>query len=195
MAWFVSRRNCPSFLTANTVAGPLDNSHRSGRAAGDHQDPPTTLLLPRRTAHPTRRAASLCICPSVGPGKPSSVAPWHGCERFHSQPDGTAGVNADGGLTHSPDYPTASQTRARLVPERLWPHATLTTSPSTATAGRQHPLCAATAPFTQPNLLGSSPHVSFPCLLPLVCPTWLHPFGGFGVSGKAKPCSRSTRFW
>ena len=22
MAWFVSRRNCPSFLTANTVAGP-----------------------------------------------------------------------------------------------------------------------------------------------------------------------------
>ena len=24
MAWFVSRRNCPSFLTANTVAGLLD---------------------------------------------------------------------------------------------------------------------------------------------------------------------------
>ena len=24
MAWFVSRRNCPSFLTANTIAGPLD---------------------------------------------------------------------------------------------------------------------------------------------------------------------------
>ena len=23
MAWFVSRRNCPSCLTANTVAGPI----------------------------------------------------------------------------------------------------------------------------------------------------------------------------
>ena len=31
--------------------GSLDGAHRSGRAAGDHQDPPTTLLLPRRTAH------------------------------------------------------------------------------------------------------------------------------------------------
>ena len=54
-------------------------------------------------------------------------------------------------------------TRARLVPERLLLHATLTIPPSIATAGRHHPLCAATAPRTQPNLLGSSPHVSFPC--------------------------------
>ena len=52
MAWFVSRRNCPSFLTANTVAGPLDGAARSGRATGDHQDPPAALLLYRRTAHP-----------------------------------------------------------------------------------------------------------------------------------------------
>ena len=43
--------------------------------------------------------------------------------------DGTAGVNADGDLTHSPDYPTASQTCARLVPERLLLHTTLTISP------------------------------------------------------------------
>ena len=51
MAWFVSRRNCPSFLTANTVAGPLDGAHRSGPTGGDHQDPPAALLLPRRTPH------------------------------------------------------------------------------------------------------------------------------------------------
>ena len=38
-----------------------------------------------------RRHASLCIFPSAGPGKPSSVAPWLDCEQFHSQPDGTAG--------------------------------------------------------------------------------------------------------
>ena len=31
--------------------GPLDNSHRSGPAGGDHQDPPAAVLLPRRTAH------------------------------------------------------------------------------------------------------------------------------------------------
>ena len=35
-----------------------------------------------------QRAALPCICPSAGLGKPSSLAPWHGCERFHSQPDG-----------------------------------------------------------------------------------------------------------
>ena len=84
-------------------------------------------------------------------------------------------------LTHPPNYPTASQIRARSVPERLLLHAALTVSPPTATADRQHPLGVATAPCTQPNLLGSSPHVSFPCLSSLVCPTWLHPFGGFGI--------------
>ena len=37
---------------------------------------------------PARRAASLCISPGAGPGKPSSAAPWPGCKPFHSQPDG-----------------------------------------------------------------------------------------------------------
>ena len=32
--------------------GALDRPHRSGRAGGDHQDPPAALLFPRRTAHP-----------------------------------------------------------------------------------------------------------------------------------------------
>ena len=32
--------------------GSLDRAARSGRAGGDHQDPPTTVLLYRRTAHP-----------------------------------------------------------------------------------------------------------------------------------------------
>ena len=31
--------------------GPLDGAHRSGRAGGDHQNPPAAVLLPRRTAH------------------------------------------------------------------------------------------------------------------------------------------------
>ena len=54
----------------------------------------------------------------------------------------------------------ASQSRARSVPERLLQHAALMISPSTATAGPQHPLCVATAPFTPPNLLGSRPSPS-----------------------------------
>ena len=44
----------------------------------------TTRTLRRRffswrDGSPARRAASLCIFPSIGPGKPSSVARWTGC--------------------------------------------------------------------------------------------------------------------
>ena len=44
--------------------------------------------FPLRDGSPARHAASPCICHSAGLGKPSSVAPWPGCEPFHSQPDG-----------------------------------------------------------------------------------------------------------
>ena len=50
------------------------------------------LLLPRRTAHPLGPPPHPCICPSTGPGKPSSVAPWPDCEPFLFLPDGTAGA-------------------------------------------------------------------------------------------------------
>ena len=106
-------------------------------------------------ANTVRRANSLGICPSAGPGKTSSVAPGHGCAQFHSQPDGTAAVNADGDLSHSPDYPTAAQTCAKLVPERLLLHATLTISPSIATACRHHRSCVATSRRPHPHLLES----------------------------------------
>ena len=39
----------------------------------------------------------------------------------------------------------------------------------------------ATAPCTQPYLLDQALTVSFHCLPSLVSPTWLHPFGGFGL--------------
>ena len=75
MAWFVSRRNCPSFLTANTVAGPLDGAHRSGPAAGDHQDPPTTLLLYRRTAHPLGAPPHFASAKALALGNPVQWRP------------------------------------------------------------------------------------------------------------------------
>ena len=62
------------------------------------------------------RPPSPCICHSAGLGKPSSVAPWHGCERFHSQPDG-----ARPQLTRHPPNRTSPQTRASPVREHLSP--------------------------------------------------------------------------
>ena len=110
------------------------------------------------------------------------MAPWHGCEQFHSQPDGTAGVNADGGLTRPPDYPTASQTRARSVPERLLLHATLTTSSSIATAGRHHRSCVATSCRPHPLYWNQARPVRLPLpIIPCVNAT-AHRFGGFGFT-------------
>ena len=119
------------------------------------------------------------------------MTPWHDCAPCHLRPDGTAGVNADGGLTDPPDYPN------RLAdPRQVSPRASLAACcpghlASTATAGRQHPLCLATAPCTQPNLLGPSPHRLSP--LPRIpCRTgmatslrWIRakPWSGFGVAG------------
>ena len=157
--------------------GPLDGAHRSGRAGGDHQDPPAAVLLPRRTAHPLGAKASPCICPSVGPGKTSSVALWHGCERFHSQPDGTPGVNADVDLVHQTTQ--LPRSRARRSP-----------SVSCACYGdlprplRFSPIIHRLRGYRTPHSaksIGTSPHLLLGASRSLVCPTSLHPFGGFGL--------------
>ena len=137
-------------------------------ATGDHQDPPTTLLLPRRTAHPLGAPPHFASSPALALGKPFSR--WLDCEQFHSQPDGTAGVNADGDLTHSPDYPTASQTCARLVPERLLLHTTLTISPSIATAGRHRLALASTCRPTNATASRAG-HATMNCALAAQCST------------------------
>ena len=55
---------------------------------------------------PARRAALPCIFPSIGLGKPSSLAPWPHCEPFHSPPDCQPATD-----------PTSPQTRATPVRE------------------------------------------------------------------------------
>ena len=50
--------------------GTLDNSHRSGRATGNHQDPPTTLLLYGRTAHQFGPPPHFTSSPALALGKP-----------------------------------------------------------------------------------------------------------------------------
>ena len=55
---------------------------------------------------PARRAALPCIFPSIGLGKPSSLAPWPDCEPFHSPLDCQPATD-----------PTSPQTRATPVRE------------------------------------------------------------------------------
>ena len=55
--------------------GSLDGAHRSGRASGYHQDPPTTLLLPRRTADPLGPPPHFASSPALALGSPVQWRP------------------------------------------------------------------------------------------------------------------------
>ena len=55
--------------------GTLDGAHRSGQAGGDHQDPPATLLLPRRTAHPLGAPPHFASSTALALGKPVQSRP------------------------------------------------------------------------------------------------------------------------
>ena len=69
-----------------------------------NQDPPAAVLRPGRTHHPLGTPPHPASSPALA-GKPSSVAPWPGCEPFHSQPDGQPAAD-----------PTSPQTR--VIPVR-----------------------------------------------------------------------------
>ena len=58
-------------------------------------------------------AASPCICHCAGLGKPSSVAPWPGCERFHSQSDDPSPTDPTSG---QPNVPANSRQSGRRTP-------------------------------------------------------------------------------
>ena len=66
--------------------GTLDGAHRTWAQIVTPR--PCDASFPWPEGSPARRAASLCICPSVGPGKRSSVAPSLDSERCLSPPDG-----------------------------------------------------------------------------------------------------------
>ena len=80
--------------------GPLDRAHRAGRAAGHHQDPATTLLLPGRTHPLAKPAASPCISPRAGPGETNSTAPGPIAR------SATPFLTTPRRSTFPPDYPT-----------------------------------------------------------------------------------------
>ena len=78
---------------------------------------------------PARHAGSPCICHSAGLGKPSSVAPWPGCERFHSQLDDPSATDPPSGQLN---VPANSRHPVRASLAVSYPAISLTT----ATAGR-----------------------------------------------------------
>ena len=172
MAWFVSRRNCPSFLTANTVAGPLDGAHRSGRATGNHQDPPATVLLYRRTAHPLSAPTHPAPATTLALGKPVQSRP--GTVARAAAPFLTvAPVTGPPPPQSSASHSKVSPTRAARLGQRGLPAAfgrSIRGSLSRQQAHyRRHP---------------SEIRRDEPLSIPVVSPSRAHttPFGGSGLS-------------
>ncbi len=54
---------------------PLDSTHRSGPACGDHQDPPAALLLPGRTDHPLGAPPHTASATALALGSPVRSCP------------------------------------------------------------------------------------------------------------------------
>ena len=122
----------------------------------------TTLVLSRRVAHPFGSSPHFTSSPALALGKPvqwrpSTIAsPSISCLTAPLAPDPSTR------LFNRPEGSRQVGPRASLVacsPDNLAQH---------RHHGPPHPLGVATAPCTQPNLWGSSPHVSFPCLSSLL---------------------------
>ena len=126
--------------------GTLDNTHRPGRTGGNHQDPPTTLLLPGRTHHPQGAAPHPAPTPGLALAKsvqwrPGSIA--HPAAPFLTTP---AAPEPSARLS------TGLAVLRRLGPACLLLPSALPISPSSTTFSRQQLLSAALTPRTQPDL-------------------------------------------
>ena len=181
MAWFVSRRNCPSFLTANTVAGPLDNAHRPGRTGGNHQDPPATLLLPGRTHHPQGAPSHPAPAPRLALAKPV-------------QPRSRQTTRPAAPFLIAPtvsDCPRACPTPARLTPACLLLQSGCRSRLPPALRAVRNRLRGADTLSTRPNPSGSKTCRLYPSLfMPrLTSPTTS--FRWIRAWGLVKPCSSS----
>ena len=112
------------------LADPLDHAHRSGRAGGNHQDPPATLLLPGRAHHPQGTPAHLASPPGLALAKPVQQRPGpiaHTAASFLTPPSAFD-------LSTMTPHACPSSAQAGLLQRSA-----LKIAPSTATTGRQHP--------------------------------------------------------
>ena len=142
--------------------GPLSSGHRSGWAGREHEDPQTTVLLPGWTAHPSGPPSHPAYSPALALGNlvqscPGSIAsPTISCLMAPSAPDPSARLSNRLPGSRQVDLP------------RLLLLAALTTPPSTATAGRQHPLAWLPHPPSSQIRWDQGLTISFYCLSFLV---------------------------
>ena len=92
---------------------PLDSAHRSGRAGGDHQDPPAAVLLPGRTDHPLGAPPHTASATALALG-----SPVRSCPGPIARPP-TPCLTAATATGHHPANRTSPRTRASPVCECL----------------------------------------------------------------------------
>ena len=127
-------------------------------------------FLPSRTRGARRRLP--CICPSAGLGRSSSVAPWPGCEPFHSPPDG-----ARPPLTQCPrklNVPANSRQSGPRAPLAVsYPAISLTTA--TVSRHRRPQSACRPPPTSHPARIRAQTIASLTSSPPFQCPHAVHP--------------------
>ena len=130
--------------------GSLDGAHRSGRAGGNHQDPPAAVLLPRRTPHPLGAPPHFASAPALALGsrvqwRPGTIArPAISCLTAARLP-----------LTRHPANCTSPPTRANPVREGHSLPTAYRIMSAIATAGRHQRVWVPTSRRPHPHLLES----------------------------------------
>ena len=157
-------------------SGSLDGAHRPGRAGGYHQDPPATLLLPRRTHHPQGPSPHPASAPTLALGKPVQSRP--GAIASPAAPFLTPPSASDPSTRPSNRLVVPRQAELRGSPAAICP----TISPSAATrepsASPWHS-CLYPHPLESGGVRALHHHPRFSSL---AYPAPTHPFGGFGLS-------------
>ena len=159
---------------------PLDSAHRSGRAGGDHQDPPAAVLLPGRTDHPLGAPPHTASATALALGSPVRSCPGPIARPATSLPDGGGGNRPPSG---QPNVPANSRQSGLRVPLAV-------SSPRylalTNIRRRSQSLPAATEDkHPAPLYPKSCPDHRPPLPLSPVPLLHSHPFGGFGLRPKA----------
>ena len=139
--------------------GTLDHAHRAGRASDDHQDPPPTLLLPGGTHHPQGTPLDPASSPGLALAKPVPLR-----QGATVRPAPTI-LTASTASACPPNYPTASQIRARPVSACLLLQRVRLSRPSPSPQRVTNPFTTPTHSAPAPIRRGSAPCCLSPWLL------------------------------
>ena len=135
----------------------MDGPHRSGRAGGNHQDAPTTLLLPGRKAHPLSSPPHPASATGLALAKP--VQQRTGQTTHPAAPLLTAAPLPSGSSSRLPNPLTDWR---QVGPDCLLLPTAPMISPSYVTSRPQHPPSVAVRPRSRANLSRSNPHCPVP---------------------------------